>query len=297
MNTHGDLYMKRIVLRADILGYCMGVRRAVQAAEKTLAEYPHKKVFTLGPLIHNNQTLEKLQSKGLTILSKTDIASLCTKDAVVIIRAHGVEPKVLESLKQTGCIIIDATCPRVLSNQMRAQKFSSQQVSVILAGDQNHGEIESIAGHAPNCIIVKNEVEANALPVYPEKAILISQTTISREEYNRIAEVLEDKIPDLQVFDTICPATIERQLSLKKLAADVQGILVIGGKHSANTNRLFHIAKEKVKHAALIETADEIPSEFFTLESVGITAGASTPDEVIDAVEQRLLEESSSNFL
>lgn len=290
MTTDISTSKKNIVLRADILGYCMGVRRAVQTAEKALTENPGKKVFTLGPLIHNNQALEILAAKGLKVLSQDDIETLCNKDTVVIIRAHGVEPSVMDRLEKTGCLIINATCPRVLSNQYRAKKFSSQHLFVFLAGDKDHGEVTSIAGHAPgNCIIVKNEADALSLSEYPKQAILISQTTISREEYNRIARALQTKIPDLQVFDTICPATIERQQSLHEIASKVEGILVIGGKHSANTSRLFHAAKERVKYAALIETADEIPSIFFSLQSVGITAGASTPDEIIDAVENRLL--------
>ncbi len=290
MSTDIPSSKNRTVVRADILGYCMGVRRAVQTAEKALYEHPGKQVFTLGPLIHNNQALEILASKGLRVLSQDDIESLCNKETVVIIRAHGVEPLVMERLEKTGCLIINATCPRVLSNQYRAKKFSSQQLTVILAGDKGHGEVTSIAGHAPhNCIIVKNEADALSLSGYPQKAILISQTTISRDEYECIANVLKEKIPELQVFDTICPATIERQQSLNEIASKVEGILVIGGKHSANTSRLFHIAKERVKHAALIETAGEIPPVFFTLQSVGITAGTSTPDEIIDEVEARLL--------
>ncbi len=290
MNTKGSLSTKRIVLRADILGYCMGVRRAVQMAEKALDDYPHKTVYTLGPLIHNNQVLDVLSSKGLTVLSQDDIEAFCNKDSVVIIRAHGVEPKVVEKLKTSGCIIIDATCPRVLSNQLRAVKFSKQGYYIILAGDIGHGEVTSIAGHAGNtCIIVKNEIDAQTLPMYPQKAILISQTTLSREEYDSIANILKEKIPDLLIFNTICPATIERQESLIRVAKQVQGILVIGGKHSANTRRLCNIAREHVSLASLIETADEIPPVFFTLDSIGITAGASTPDEVINAVEQRLL--------
>jgi len=290
MSTDISSSKNRIVIRADILGYCMGVRRAVKTAEKALRDFPGKTVFTLGPLIHNNQALEMLSAKGLNVLLEKDIETLCNTDSVVIVRTHGIEPAVMDRLEKTGCCIINATCPRVLSNQYRARKFSEQKYCIILAGDIGHGEVISIAGHAQgNCIIVKNEAAALSLSEYPQKAILISQTTISREEYERITGILKNKIPSLQVFDTICPATVERQQSLLTIAEKVQGILVIGGKHSSNTSRLFTAAKEKVPYTALIETADEIPEVFFTLDSVGITAGASTPDEIIDAVEQRLL--------
>lgn len=290
MNTDIEPIKTRTIIRSEILGYCMGVRRAVQIAESALKDNPEKKVYTLGPLIHNNQALEMLENKGLSVLLSDSIETLCNEQSVVIIRAHGVPPQTMKRLNKTGCLIINATCPRVLANQHRAKKYFSHDYTVFLAGDKDHGEVKGIAGHAQGrCIIVKNKEDVESLQNYPQKSVLIGQTTISYSEYDEIAKALKDKIPSLEVFDTICPATVERQDALKDLAQKVDGILVIGGKHSANTQRLYTLSSSLVKNTVLIENADEIPASFFTLERVGLTAGASTPDEIIDKIENCLL--------
>jgi 4-hydroxy-3-methylbut-2-enyl diphosphate reductase len=282
------------VIRADILGYCMGVRRAVELAKEALEIYPHKQVFTLGPLIHNKSALEQLANQGLLQLSITDIDSINSENPpVVIIRAHGVPPVIKKALTEKNCIIIDATCPRVLLSQKRAADFAEKHYEVLIAGDKNHGEVTGIAGFAEEkgskCQVVENVVDAENISS-ADKAILISQTTISRQEYEDIAAVLKTKIADLQVFNTICPATSERQKALEELCSKVEGILVIGGKNSANTQRLFMNAEKWCKGiVAHIETTDEIPTSFFHLKTVGLTAGASTPDEIIDEVEYSLI--------
>lgn len=293
------------VIRADILGYCMGVRRAMEIAEGAvqgidfpLDNSPKKRVFTFGPLIHNKSALETLEKKGLAVLDDSEIGILSSHDTVII-RAHGVPPEIRKKIENTGATIIDATCPRVLSSQKRAGDFGKKGYTIILAGDKNHGEVAGIAGCAINaggeCIVVENAADALALENLPQKAILISQTTISRKEYDNIAEVLQNRIDNLQVFNTICPATSERQKSLEELAKNVQGILVIGGKNSANTIRLFMMAEEYCKNdnykcsiACHIERPEEIPEDFFHLDTVGLTAGASTPDNIIEQVEDVL---------
>lgn len=279
----------------------MGVRRAVETAYKALDEHPDKRVWTLGPLIHNKITLESLSKRGVNVLKEEDIKSLGKND-VVIIRAHGVSPKIKNSLSVQGCITIDATCPRVMRNQKQASTLALDDFTVFIAGDKNHGEVTGIAGCAIDkngnnkSILIGNRSDAEAFILqyknnsitFPSKAVLISQTTISPTEFNAIAEVLKKEIPELQVFDTICPATKERQDALRNLKNQVEGVLIIGGKNSANTQRLLMTAQNLFEHATLIETADEIPDIFFTLKSVGLSAGASTPDEVIDSVEKRL---------
>lgn len=286
--------MKEII-RADILGFCMGVRRAMEMAEQARIDFPIHKIFTLGPLIHNPSALDTLQKKGIFVLKESDIPFLNSQEpTVVIIRAHGVPPKILAQLEEKNVKIINATCPRVQVSQKRAKDFSAKGYAVIIAGDKNHGEVTGIAGFASRddnstVILVGNSEDAEKLTNFPNRAILISQTTISQSEYDSIAAILSKKIPDLTVFNTICPATIERQQALKELAAKVDGILVIGGKESANTHRLLMTAKTLCKKAALIENSLEIPFEFFSLAKVGLTAGASTPDDVIDMVEDSLI--------
>lgn len=277
------------IIRADIMGYCMGVRRAVEAAEQALLDSPLRPVYTYGPLIHNPSALERLSSAGVVIIGPGYAAvpdNFSGKS--VIIRAHGIPPIEKNELLKREALIVDATCPRVLSSQKRAKSYFDKGFTVILAGDRNHGEISGIAGYAPGCILLESREDAQRITEWPQKAVLISQTTIKQSEYDSIAEVLSSHITDLIVLDTICPATVERQKALKELAQLVDGILVVGGKESANTKRLFHSAKQLCPMSWLVETAEDIPPEVFELSCIGITAGASTPDEVIDAVEQAL---------
>lgn len=298
--------MKREVIRASVLGYCMGVRRAVSVATKCLDTYKEHPVYSFGPLIHNRSALAVLEEKGLGLL-ENDGAGLsdgCVLSAsgkgtepVVIIRAHGIPPETRAALEKKGCIIEDATCPRVLANQKKAASYAAKGYTVIIAGDKNHGEVTGLAGcvhtAAAVCLLVESPSDAALLDVTQCGAdtVLISQTTISPAEYAEIAAVLRRRIPALEVLDTVCPATQERQAALDELCNRADGVLIIGGKNSANTQRLFTSAQKKCAHVAHIETADDIPDEFFTLPVVGITAGASTPDFVIDAVEARLKNE------
>lgn len=281
--------MIRTIIRADIMGYCMGVRRAVESAEEALLDSPIRPVYTYGPLIHNPQALERLASAGVVIVGEGyEPLPEDFRGATVVIRAHGVPPAERAELERRGAHIVDATCPRVLSSQKRARVYHEKGYTVFLAGDRDHGEITGIAGYAPDCIVLENRDDAAALSELPEKAVLISQTTIRQSEYDAIAEVLSARIGELIVLNTICPSTTERQEALESLAVKVDGILVVGGKNSANTMRLFKTALNLTGKAWLIETAADIPGEVFTLPRIGITAGASTPDEVIDSVEQAL---------
>lgn len=284
------------VLKADVLGFCFGVRRAVDLANNALKEQlesgKNGTVYSLGPLIHNEYVLESLEKKGLKILEEKDISSL-KENSVVIIRAHGVSPQIISALENQKCKIVDATCTRVKASQKMVEKHSRQNDYIILSGDNNHGEVKGIAGYAgENFKLVQNPAEAENLNdngLEEKNIILISQTTFSVSEFNKIEEILRKKYPNLTVKNTICSATNERQQSLIELCKKVDGVLVIGGKSSANTKRLYQIACENCEKAALIQNAGDIPQEFFLLKTVGITAGASTPDDIIDKVEAALL--------
>ena len=292
--------MERKVIRASVLGFCMGVRRAVEIARKSLVDFKDTSVYTYGPLIHNEKALEKLEKSGLRCLYTEEELEEVKKNAVeskkppvIIIRAHGIPPEKRLSIEKSGCIVVDATCPRVLANQKKAASYAADGYTVIVAGDRNHGEVAALAGcvkfSGSQCILVadRNDAENVAVPCAgtdssETRAVLIGQTTISRSEYDAVAAVLRRKIPGLVVLDTICPATMERQKALAELCGNV---VVIGGKNSANTRRLYMTAQEKCAHAVHIEAASEIPPEFFSLGTVGIAAGASTPDDIIDEVE------------
>lgn len=274
------------LIRSDVLGYCMGVRKAVQTVMDCLADNSGLAVYTCGPLIHNPSVLKDLEQKGVKILSEPFPPDL--KNSRVIIRAHGIPPLVKEKLISSNAFVIDATCPRVLSSQKRAENYYKKGFQVYLAGDKNHGEITGIAGFAPNCVVLENSKDADKINDIPEKSVLISQTTIKKEEYDQIACVLLKKNLNLIVCDTICPATSERQTALEVLSKKVEGIIVIGGKNSANTMRLFLTAKKLSRYAWLVENSDNIPKEVYSFKTLGITAGASTPDEVIASVENKL---------
>lgn len=277
------------VILADVLGYCMGVRRAVDFVEKALETSSDKKVYTLGPLIHNKIALEKLQEKGLSVIQENNI-NLLNQNTVVAIRAHGVSPDVIKSIENTGAMIVNATCPKVSASQKNAYKYAQMGYLVILVGDKNHGEVTGIAGYAGDSfLLIESVSDAEKLQyLKQQKAVLLSQTTFNSDEFESIAEILKPKLKELKILNTICSATRERQDALKRLCPLVEGVIVVGGKNSANSRRLFEIAKENCMKSVFIENVDEIPDYFYKLNKVGITAGASTPDSVIKAVKEAL---------
>ena len=294
------------IIRADVLGFCGGVRRAVTSAQKALDENKAGTVYTLGPLIHNPVALNELASRGLKVLVPSAIPAL-QKNDTVLIRAHGVPPSMESDLRRHCDTVINATCPLVTQSQKRAADFASQGYTIVFAGDKNHGEVVGIQGYAEEAArahglvcdfrLIRSADEAAALCTSgafkapggaPQKIVLFSQTTFSIKEWDAICAVLKENVPAIEVYRTICPATHERQDALVRLCAQVDGVIIIGGKNSSNTNRLFATAQKRCRRAALIETADEIPADFYDLQTVGITAGASTPDNVIAAVEKRL---------
>ncbi|MBO4857398.1 MAG: 4-hydroxy-3-methylbut-2-enyl diphosphate reductase [Treponema sp.] len=279
------------IIRASVLGFCFGVRRAVDLAEKALCENKGKKVYSLGPLIHNESALAELNKKGLEIIEEDDVESI-PSDSVVILRAHGVAPVIINILEQKKCKIIDATCPRVKASQKMVEKYTYDDDFVIISGDKNHGEMKGIAGYASkNFLQIQNAEDAAKLGfslLEGKSVILMSQTTYSEAEFSKIEQIIRKKVKNLAVMNTICPATRERQEALVELCQKVEGVLIVGGKNSANTKRLYQTAQKYCQKAAHIQNAEEIPEEFFTLEKVGITAGASTPDAIIDGVEESL---------
>ena len=284
------------IIRASVLGFCFGVRRAVELAEKALSENSGKKVFSLGPLIHNENALRALGEKGLHAVDESHVSEI-HDGSVVIIRAHGVAPSVTDALEKKGCKIIDATCPRVKASQKMVERYSSENDYVVLTGDRNHGEVIGIAGYAgANFSQLQDYKEAESFNIPDsdtKNVILLSQTTYSPVEFSKIEKLFRERFKNIAVMNTICPATNERQEALLELCKKVDGVLVIGGKTSANTKRLYQTAAANCKLAAHIQSAADIPQEFFNLKTIGITAGASTPDEIIDDVEHSL----SAGFL
>lgn len=287
-----------IIVRANVLGMCMGVRRAEDAAKKAagVGKSEERNVFTYGPLIHNPQAVAALEGIGLSVLDpdKFDSDELDEKarGSIVVIRAHGAPPDAFNHMEKLGITIVDATCPRVLKSQKKARELLDRGYSVAIAGDRSHGEVAGIVGHAPGAVVVENAEEAKTLAeAWVAKPIaLIAQTTIKKSEYDAIVDQFERSSPSFLAVETLCPATADRQKALADLAEKVDALIIVGGRNSANTQRLFMAAKESGKPSWHIETGRELPGEIFSFEKVGLSAGASTPDSVIDEVERFLLE-------
>lgn len=276
-----------IVKRARILGQCAGVRLAVDKAYA--AAKSGRRVFSLGPLIHNPRAVADLEAAGVRVLGEGELDER-VRGAVVVIRAHGVPPALRDRLEILGAEILDATCPRVLSSQRRARERAARGDQVILVGDAGHGEVVGIAGQAPGIKVVGSPAEAAALELDPSRAVaLIAQTTISRAEYEAVRDAIAARVPLVEALDTICPATSERQAALAELATGCDHVVVVGGKNSANTRRLAAAALESGIPTSFVELPGELPEEVFGLSVVGLTAGASTPDALIDEVEAALL--------
>lgn len=265
------------------MGYCMGVRRAIRMAEKILASDTPRPVYTLGPLIHNSLVMEKLSNDGIKVAESPEEIS----GGTVIIRAHGVAPKVLEELRRKNVRIVDATCTRVIASMNHARDFSRKGYHVVLVGDANHGEIQAIAGYAETVTIIELTGEYPELD-FPEKSVIIGQTTLREKDYTAVCGALKKRFPSIIVIPSICPATEKRQSALQDLIDRVDAVVVIGGKNSANTTRLHETAKRQLKPTWHVETAEDLPETIGEFQTVGITAGASTPDWIIDSIEERI---------
>jgi (E)-4-hydroxy-3-methyl-but-2-enyl pyrophosphate reductase len=273
------------IVLAESLGFCMGVKRAVDLAYRALEKSKGLPVVTLGPIIHNAQEIDRLAADGIQVVDETTLP----EQGVAIIRAHGAAPQLYEELKTRGLRVMDGTCPYVHYSQRKAVELFEAGYEVVIVGDQKHPEIQGILGyinHQAHC--VKTIEEAQSLPHYPRIGVL-AQTTISPKKYEAIVDVLRTKAEDVKVCETICDATEENQSAIRRLASEVDLLYVIGGRHSANSNKLVETARDLCPRTTLIETDDEInPAELSGARRVGVSAGASTPDWMIQRVVTRL---------
>jgi 4-hydroxy-3-methylbut-2-enyl diphosphate reductase len=275
------------IVLAESLGFCMGVKRVVDMAYRAIEKANGEQIVTLGPLIHNAQEIERLEKDGVKVADEDSIPA----GSVVIVRAHGVTPQAMQSLKSRGLKVMDGTCPYVHYSQRKAIELREAGYAVVIAGDRNHPEIRGILGYINDeAYVVKTVEDVRSLPDL-ERAGTIAQTTISPKKYQAIVDALREKAHEVKVCETICDATEENQKAIRDISAEVEMLYVIGGRHSANSNKLLETAREKCPRAALIETADEInPEDLRGVRRVGISAGASTPDWMIHKVVERLRE-------
>jgi len=275
------------VIVSPITGFCFGVKRAMKLIEEGLAG-GGKKIYTIGDVIHNRQAVEDLKSKGVIPVSSMDELS---EGDTLIIRAHGVMPGLIEEARRRGIELIDTTCPFVQRSQKYVREIAAEGRKVIIIGDGSHPEVRAILGQAgPDPVIISSIAEAGEVKGI-ERAGVVIQTTFSRDKALQIIETLASSISDLRVHDTICQATVLRREATLELARSVDIVLVVGGRGSSNTKRLYQMCTDEGITARFIETADEIdPSWFRDGDRVGLTTGTSTPDWVIEDVLDRLKE-------
>ena len=267
------------IYRARHGGFCFGVKRAIKMALE--AAKKAEGVYSLGPLIHNRLAVEDLRQKGISPVEK--IRTIKGKQ-VIIIRSHGVAPDALRRLESRNCEIIDATCPRVRRAQRYVEKLIDEGYYVVIVGEKDHPEVRGLLGYgASHATIYKDghKIKKKKLGVVP-------QTTLNQERFNNaVADLMSDAM-EMKIFNTICRETVLRISEATKLAGKADIMIVVGGKNSANTTRLYQICK-KLKRSYHIESAGEIKRSWFKgTKSVGITAGASTPKKQVDDVVKKI---------
>ncbi len=273
----------RVVL-AKSAGFCFGVKRATNMAFE--AAESNARICSLGPIIHSPQLVERLERKGVSVVREVDEI----EGRAVIIRSHGVNAEVLDQIKARSLCVVDATCPFVQKAQEHAAQLSAEGYTVVIVGEPEHPEVAGIFSYARqgDAFVVENPKEAAALS--PCKKIgVVAQTTQSYDNFRDIVTLCLDKAKELRVYNTICNATTVRQEEAKLIADQVELMLVVGGFNSANTTRLAHICAQSQNRTHHVETAEELKAEWFSgIETVGVTAGASTPQWIIDEVLERI---------
>jgi 4-hydroxy-3-methylbut-2-enyl diphosphate reductase len=275
------------VLLADEYGFCFGVERAVEMVEEALEE--GDTVRALGPLIHNDQEMSRLEVQGVRTISEP---VQIKRGETAVIRAHGVTPQVEAELRAKASKVVDATCPFVTKVQKLASRAAAQDRHVVVVGNPEHPEMIGVFGYAPeHSFVVNNAEEVAALPRL-KNPLVVSQTTIKLQNFLDVAEAVKDKTDDeVQIVNTICSATRDRQDAARALAGEVDAFYVIGGRHSSNSRKLLAVCKEQCEKSFLMETEDEINTDDLRgVETVGVTAGASTPKWLIEKIIKRFEE-------
>lgn len=301
--------MKKTITVAPHAGFCFGVQRAVDTVEKLAMGEGDGRIYTYGPIIHNEQVVRALEKKGVSVLHSEEELQKLENDkndekrekSIIVIRSHGVSEEIEKQLKATGAKIQDATCPFVKKIHKIAKKAAEEQAILVIAGDPRHPEVQGIIGWTSGeYYVVESPSEMQELvPRLPSgrKIILVAQTTFDKAKFEDIVEIFK-KMDYYSVVDSICNATQVRQSEAAKIAGEVEAMIVIGGRHSSNTQKLAEICREKCKNTYFIETLDDLNIQHLqSFSHVGITAGASTPKRIIEEVKRRMSEESFEEML
>lgn len=281
---------------AKTAGFCFGVKRAVDTVYSHTGE---KNVYTYGPIIHNEEVVADLQNKGVGVIHNEDELRQLT-EGTVIIRSHGVTKDIYDLVEQRGLTLVDATCPFVRKIHKIVKKESEAGRQVIIIGNASHPEVEGIKGWCVSLpIVIETLEEAENFSVSGIKKLsIVSQTTFNYKKFKDLVEIIEKKGYDINVFNTICNATEERQVEAKAIAKNVDAMIVIGGKHSSNTQKLYEISKNECSNTFFIQTVEDLDkAQLVKAERIGITAGASTPNNIIKEVHISMSEKSFEQLL
>ena len=282
--------MPRQIIVAENSGFCFGVKRAVDMTVRCQSGSKTSHTYTLGPLIHNGNVVRSLREQGVREIGEEEIGRLRPGDTLVI-RSHGVTPDVLDRIQKGGVDCIDATCPYVSSIQKKARKYHEEGYRIVIVGDRNHPEVIGINGWCGNTAQITRD--GSDLKDLPDKVCVLCQTTEKPSNYEKALEVIARRSNEVLAFNTICSATKKRQDSADQVSRSVDRMVVVGGRHSSNTGKLFEICSANCRETILVENSTELPDWPIpgeTTEKVGVAAGASTPDWVIQDVLGRLRE-------
>ena len=280
---------------AKTAGFCFGVQRAVDKVYELINSCPDR-LFTLGPIIHNEEVVNDLEKKGVRVASEEELKTL-PEGSTVVIRSHGVGKKVYDQLEECGLSYVDVTCPFVLKIHRIVEKESKAGSHIVIIGDPDHPEVVGICGWCigPYTVIRTKQDALDFVPPEGKNVCIVSQTTFNYNKFKDLVEILRKKRYDntvlniLNILNTICNATEERQREAKSIAGEVDTMLVVGGRHSSNTQKLFEICKKECENTYYIQTPVDLDSDMFQCSSyVGITAGASTPKKIIEEVQEHV---------
>ena len=278
------------VIKAKTAGFCFGVKRAVDTVYEQVEKCGGRQIYTYGPIIHNEEVVKDMERKGVTVLrSEEELDAL--EDGIVIIRSHGVEKRIYDKLNARGIGIVDATCPFVKKIHDIVSEQSAQGKYIVIIGNPEHPEVRGIRGWAGEraCVIQNSDDAENFSPDKNEKICIVSQTTFNYNKFKDLVEIISEKSYYVSVLNTICNATKERQREAESIAETVDAMIVIGDKHSSNTQKLFEICRGACNNTYYIQTLDDLDlNQLGSVETVGITAGASTPNNIIEEVQNNV---------
>lgn len=275
------------VIKAKTAGFCFGVKRAVEKVYEQ-AGREGTKVYTYGPIIHNEEVVRDLEKRGVQVIHTREELERLTEGTVVI-RSHGVPREIYELIESRNLTLVDATCPFVRKIHKIVKREGEKGREIVIIGNANHPEVEGIKGWCVSKVtVVGSAEEAENFEVSaPAGVCIVSQTTFNYKKFNKLVEILSKKRYDILVLNTICNATEERQTEARQIAAHVDAMIVVGGKHSSNTQKLFEICKEECTNTYYIQTLEDLDVRSMqSMSCVGITAGASTPNNIIEEVQK-----------